>query len=144
MSMEMPDNVRERLHIMFGSRLIQANQAAQAYEDLSWTEAAAAGRRKRQKTNNRYVQQGGVIYAKDARKIVRNREDKELREAAYKLDRAQKKVDSIAKKAAWAFHSVIWKEFQGRRSERKQRKEDWAPIWKCIKGRKHALYDKLR
>jgi hypothetical protein len=48
-----------------------------------------------------------VIYAKDARKIVRNREEKELREAAYKLDRAQKKVDSIAKKAAWAFHSVI-------------------------------------
>jgi hypothetical protein len=85
-----------------------------------------------------------VIYAKDARKIVRNREDKELREAAYKLDRAQKKVDFIAKKAAWAFHSVIWKEFQGRRSERKKRREDWAPIWKCIKGRKHALYDKLR
>jgi hypothetical protein len=84
-----------------------------------------------------------VIYAKDARKIVRNREDKELRETAYKLDRAQKKVDSIAKKAAWAFYSVIWKEFQGRRNERKKRREDWAPIWNCIKGRTHALYDKL-
>jgi DDE superfamily endonuclease len=35
MSMEMPNNVRQRLYIMFGSRLIQANQAAQAYEDLS-------------------------------------------------------------------------------------------------------------
>jgi hypothetical protein len=48
-----------------------------------------------------------TIYAKDARKIVRNREDKELRETAYKLDRVQKKIDSIAKKAAWAFYSVI-------------------------------------
>ena len=75
-----------------------------------------------------------MIYAKDARKIVRNREDRELGEAANRLDRAQKKVDSIAKKAAWAFYSVIWKEFQGKRSEGKKRREDWAPIWKCIKG----------
>jgi len=131
MSMEMPDNVRKRLYIVFGSGLIQA---VQAYEDLYWTEAAVAGSRKRQKTNNRYVQQGDVIYAKGALKIVRNRENRELGEAAHRLDRAQKKVDSIAKKAAWAFYSVIWKEFQGKRNEGKKRREDWAPIWKCIKG----------
>ena len=40
MSMEMPDNVRQRLYIVFGSGLIQANQAAQAYEDLSLLECA--------------------------------------------------------------------------------------------------------
>ena len=81
------------------------------------------------------------------RTLVRSYVIERIRSCARRLTssiRRRRKVDSIAKKAAWAFHSVIWKEFQGRRSERKKSKEDWAPIWKCIKGRKHALYDKLR
>jgi hypothetical protein len=80
------------------------------------------------------------------RTVVRSYVIERIRSCARRLTSSigRRRRLILAKKAAWAFHSVIWKEFQGRRSERKKRREDWAPIWKCIKGRKHALYDKLR
>jgi hypothetical protein len=83
-----------------------------------------------------------VIYARQARYIVKDREAKERREAARKLEPAQK-VNAFEKKRRAAFKSAVWQEFQRKRTARRHRKEDWGPIWKCIKRREHPLYDNM-
>jgi hypothetical protein len=69
---------------------IQAAQGAQAIVDLHQTEAAVKSR-KRRSTSKKQLAKGGVLYAKDARKMVKEHNEQEAKKQERKQARLLKK-----------------------------------------------------
>ena len=80
--------------------LIQGHIGAQVQEDLMHTQAAEQARAVRQGGRRRVLQRGGVLYARNARKAIKKKEDNELLEAQATVRRAQAKVHR-EKKRTW-------------------------------------------
>jgi hypothetical protein len=82
---------KDTLNMFVKGSLAQAHLAAQVQEDLERTRAAELARANRQKRTRRSVQKGGVIYASQARAIVRKREEddtqKRVQQAQPQLER---------------------------------------------------------
>lgn len=89
--------------------LTQAQSGAHAYQELANTQAAEQARATRQNRTRRSVQKGGVIYAHQARAIVRKKEE----------DSAQKKVA----RAEWELE-------QAKKEAIRDRKKRWKPYFK--------------
>jgi len=93
---------QRRLKLVLQGGLAQAQSGALALENLEHTRAAEEARSARRKSaNRRQVQKGGVIYASEARKMVKRREDDEVEKAEKQLRKAQnakKRADTAAHK----------------------------------------------
>jgi hypothetical protein len=106
----------------------QAYVAAQASEDLARTEAAAKARRKLNESSRRQPAKGGVLYAYQARAIMKERDEDiahSLHIAAEKADRAyQQKLRDEHPCAAWhKAAAVAGKEWITRRRSREKQQD---------------------
>jgi len=79
---------QEQLGLVLRGGMVQALSGEQAVADLGQTKAAEKVRAARQKSR-RIVQKGGVLYAHQARSMVKQKEEAELQKAEIALRRAQ-------------------------------------------------------
>jgi hypothetical protein len=84
--------------------IIQAAQGAQALHDLHQTEAATKARKQRA-TSKRQLSRGGVLYAHQARQMVREREQKQAQKGrkkkSAKVNEEQGKVNNTPFTLQW-------------------------------------------
>ena len=110
------------------SSLIQGHIGAQAQEDLMYTQAAEQVRAVRQGGQRCVLQRAGVLYARNAQKAVKMKEDNELLEAQATVRRAQAKVYS-EKKRTW---NPIFKELKVQIKARAYLYKRWTFIHKAL------------
>ena len=81
---------RQRLHTYLTNSLAQAQDGAQATEDLAHTEAAQLAQKARRTASywSVHVQKGGVLYVPKARNIAAIRVEDELAKAKALVDKA--------------------------------------------------------
>jgi hypothetical protein len=98
----MSSDFQNRLKLVLQGGLALAQSGALAMDHMENTRAAEHARSMRRRAQSRrQVQKGGVLYASEARKMVKHREEAEVEKAENQLRRAQnakKKADSLAHK----------------------------------------------
>jgi len=76
--------------------LVQAQSGAQAFAELTNTKAAEVARAARRARSRRSIQKGGVMYAHEARKMVRQKEQESLEKQVAQAQRSLEAVSRIA------------------------------------------------
>ena len=107
--------------------LAQAQAGAQAYTELNNTNTAENARRTRQNRSRRSVQKGGVIYAHQARAIVKKKEDADTQK---RVEAAEREIERLRK-------AVI-------RERKKKRKPIFQELRSCIRQRRRNMYRGVR
>src|SRR5204862_2851834 len=98
---------RKSLDCFIKGSLVQAQTGAEALDHLQLSEAASNARKARQQQNRRVVQKGGVIYASEARKMVRKREEDDVAKAQAALSAAENKARRARKAFMKDLHEDI-------------------------------------
>jgi len=117
-----PSSNRHLQQYLKGSLAI-AQSGALALQDLENTKAAELARAARQKRSRRPLQKGGVLYAYEAREMVKQKEqdsvEKELEKAQRALENAQKTADRKVQKEWKEISKQMRKEVKDRNKKRK-------------------------
>jgi hypothetical protein len=100
-------SLKSRLKTALNGGMAQAYAGAQAVAELESRTAAEKSRRKRSRRAN--LQRGGVLYAEDARDMVRHRDEDDARKAEEALQRAQAAVKRTAKAERKPFLDAVKK-----------------------------------
>lgn len=109
---------QRKLKLVLQGGLAQAQSGALAMENLEHTRLAEETRSARRKSaNRRQVQKGGVIYASEARQMVKKREDNEVEKAEKQLRKAQ----NAKKRADTAEHKPFLEEIKAACKARRAR-----------------------
>ena len=94
---------KERLNALVKSSMTTAYLAAQLQQDISRSKAAEKAREERRRTRRRTLQSGGVLYAEEARRIMKKRDEDEVAQAEATLRRAKDRELRAAKAKAKRF-----------------------------------------
>jgi hypothetical protein len=89
--------------------LVQAQMGAQAVQDLNLTNAAQNARSIRQEANRRSLQSGGILYASDARAMVRKKEEKREADQVAAAQRALERAEEAEQKRQQKTRQIICK-----------------------------------
>jgi len=86
---ELPQGLQNKLKLVLQGRLALAQSGALAMEHMEHTGAAEEARNARRRgQSRRQIQKGGVIYASEAREIMKRKEDRAVEKAERDLRRA--------------------------------------------------------
>ena len=98
----MSPDFQHRLKLVLQGVLALAQSGALAMEHMDNTRAAKQARNARHRAQSRrQIQKGGVLYASEARQMVKQREEAEVKKAELQLARAQnaqKRVEQAERK----------------------------------------------
>jgi hypothetical protein len=137
-ALDTPPSFQHKLRAGLKGGLVQSQAGKQAFSDLEATTAAERSRRKRSRRAN--LQNGGVLYAENARNMVRRKEEEELEKAEAALCRAQKAQKRAQKAAHKPFLDAVkkkQKEIKARYLSKRTR-FIWTPVpkremeWKVV------------
>ena len=112
--------------------LAQAQMGVHASQQLEDTEVAQQARANRQRRSRRQVQKGGVIYAHEARAVVRKKEEDSVQQ---KLEKAGRELER-AKKVAIRERKKIWKPIFHDLKRSRLKLRDRSPIYQTAWLRK--------
>jgi Skp family chaperone for outer membrane proteins len=93
-------------------------------DQLDRTQAAEAARKLRKRQSNRVLQNGGILYAKDARSMTRDRLELEEERAKKRQEFWEKRYTTALKKVFKSIGSVL--------SERKKQRNAFKRVWKRL------------
>jgi hypothetical protein len=136
-ALDTPPSFQDKLRAGLKGGLVQSQAGARAVADLAATKAAEKSRRQRSRSS---LQKGGVLYAEDARNMVKRRDEEEVEKAEAALCRAQKAQKRAQKAAHKPFLDAVkkkQKEIKARYLSKRTR-FIWTPVpkremeWKVV------------
>jgi len=120
---DMSPDFQERLKLVLQGGLVLAQTGALAIEHMENIRAADEARNARHRAHNRrQIQKGGVLYASEARQMVKTREDTEAEKAQKQLHKAQVAKKRIATAAHKPFLDEIKAAYKARCARQAQEK----------------------
>ncbi|KAA8913293.1 hypothetical protein FN846DRAFT_1018904 [Sphaerosporella brunnea] len=120
-----PPSFQHKLRAGLKGGLVQSQAGARAFADFAATKAAEKSRRQRSRSS---LQKGGVLYAENARNIVKQREEEEVEKAEAALCRAQKAQKRAQKVAHKPFLDAVKKKQKEIKARYSKRTRNWTPL----------------
>ncbi len=120
---------RQLIDTFIKGSLVQAHSGAQAIEDLIERRSEGLARTSRQSSSKKVLQKGGVLYARDARHAVLQRESDELARAREQVAR----IEAQQERQLLAVWKLVLRDFkQGIKAREKKKKERrWLSMMLC-------------
>ncbi|KAA8894240.1 hypothetical protein FN846DRAFT_895270 [Sphaerosporella brunnea] len=134
-ALDTPPSFQHKLKAGHKGGLVQSQAGARAFADLVATKAAEKSRQQRSRSS---LQKGGVLYAENARNMVKRREEEEVKKAEAALCRAQTAQKRAQKAAHKPFLDAVKKKQKEIKARYSKRTRNWTPVpkremeWKVI------------